>query len=817
LPAPVGVGVLSAAVGLLAFEWRRRPPPDARLIGPGSPVAVLAAVLAAAAAAGLAADARLASIRSGPLPALAAQRAVVAADLVVRSYPVERTDRPRGSERAETRVSLDAEVIRVMARGRTTEVHNPVLVRSADRGWLRLRPGQRVGTTGRLVEVPNRPATTALLLAEAGPRVESAPPASSRAAAAVRADLRRALAGLPADERGLLPGLLFGDTSGLDPRVTADFRAAGLSRLLAIDGAKLAILLAGVLGLARLVRVRRRVWPVLGVATLVGIETVVGPKPSLLRAGVMGAMAVLAPAVGRRSGATAGLSAAVVLLLLADPWLGRSYGFALSVVGTAGLLWLTPRWSRRLQRRLPRQIAGPLAVTAAAQAACGPVLVLMSGGVSLVAIPANLLAAVAVPPALLLGFAAGAIQPVSPPLAAFVARGAGACAWWIIAVARRAGELPGATLPWPGGVPGAVLLAVLTAVLIGLAHSGLPARLAPPGRSRARRALVALAALLAAVLVFRPNVPTPTSLGPMRWPPPGWQLVACDVGQGDALVLAAGGGSAVVVDTGPDPTAADRCLRSLGVHRVPYLLLTHFHADHVEGMPGVLRNRQVAEIGVSPLDEPVDEVQRVRLWARAAHVPITRARPGEMRAVLGWRWRVLWPLRLIREGSAPNNASVVLFVISPSGLRLLLTGDVETPAQAAIHRAEPGLRVDVLKTPHHGSTRQDPEFIRSLGARVAMTSVGLGNIYGHPAPWTLELLRNAGMVAGRTDRHGDLAAAVEGGRLRLVARKGPPTAAGVGSGPGEAGPVSPAGCLLGAEPLEAGRPLTRCPGVGRAR
>jgi competence protein ComEC len=770
LPVPVCAGAGLGATGLLIHQWRRRPPPDARGVGQASVVAVLAAVLAAGAAAGFAADARVAAIGSGPLPELTAQKAFVTVELSVRSFPAAHLDRPRGSGRAQTVIRLTGEVTRVVARGQTFDVHNPVAIESTDAAWLRLLPGQRVHTTGRVFPPRWRPATTALLIARA-PRPEEGPPLRSRAAAAVRANLRGALVDLPADERGLLPGLEFGDTSGFDPQLADDFRQAGLSRLLAMDGAKLAILLAGVLGMARWVGARGRALSILGVLSLAGLAEVVGPKPSLLRAGLMAALALLAPAIGRRNGATAGLCTAVVLLVLIDPWLARSYGFALSVAGTAGLVWLLPWWRARLEGRVPARIVGPLAVAAAAQTACTPVLVLMSGGISLVAVPANLLAAVAVPPALFLGYAAGALHPLSPALAGLIAHGAGLASWWIIEVGRHAGELPGATLPWQQGTTGAALLAVVVGVGVLLARR---ASTRPPLFGvRTRRLVTVLALLSLAMLIARPNVVPPLGVfGSIRWPPPGWQLVACDVGQGDALVLNGGPGTAVVVDTGPDPRPADKCLRSLGIHRVPYLLLTHFHADHVEGLPGVLHGRTVSEIGVSPLAEPPGEVERVNRWTTAAHVPITHPKVGDVRSVAGLTWRVLWPRELIREGSAPNNASVVLLVTSATGLRMLLTGDIETPVQQALHRAEPDLRVDVLKTAHHGSALQDPEFVRSLGARVAMTSVGIGNVYGHPARWTLALLRGAGMVSGRTDLDGDLAATVVNGRLRLIARAG---------------------------------------------
>ena len=89
-------------------------------------------------------------------------------------------------------------------------------------------------------------------------------------------------------------------------------------------------------------------------------------------------------------------------------------------------------------------------------------------------------------------------------------------------------------------------------------------------------------------------------------------LAVCDVGQGDGLVIAVSPGTAVVVDAGPDPPAIDRCLRRLGVRRVPIVLLTHLHADHVEGLPGVLRGRRVGEVATSGYDEPAGELARVR-------------------------------------------------------------------------------------------------------------------------------------------------------------------------------------------------------------
>jgi competence protein ComEC len=275
-------------------------------------------------------------------------------------------------------------------------------------------------------------------------------------------------------------------------------------------------------------------------------------------------------------------------------------------------------------------------------------------------------------------------------------------------------------------------------------------------------------ALLLAAVMLRP-------LPSLGWPPPGWVLVACDVGQGDGLVLHAGARSAVVVDSGPDPRLMDRCLDRLGVERVPVLVLTHFHADHVDGIEGVLGGREVGEVDVTATREPEYGAELVDESAAAAHVPVRVPALGEVRRVGDLTWQVVGPVdggggvSHGEEGSVANNASLVLLV-RVRGVRILMGGDMEPEAQEALAAAAPSLRVDVLKVPHHGSRYQDPAFLTGLGARLAVVSVGADNDYGHPAGSTLRLLRGAGMLVRRTDQSGAVAVVVRDGRLGVVTR-----------------------------------------------
>jgi len=259
--------------------------------------------------------------------------------------------------------------------------------------------------------------------------------------------------------------------------------------------------------------------------------------------------------------------------------------------------------------------------------------------------------------------------------------------------------------------------------------------------------------------------PAPLTRVITGWPPPGWRLVMCDVGQGDALVLAAGPDAGIVVDAGPDPVRVDRCLRALGITKIPLVLLTHFHADHVAGLPGVLRGRSVGAIETTGFAEPADQAAFVRRLAAAHGLTMVRAVAGERRRAGPLDWQVLWPPPGPAPGpDGPNDASVTLLVRT-GGLTLLLLGDLEPAAQRALTRSGAGAglsRVDVLKVAHHGSAYQDPGLLRRVAPRLALISAGAGNPYGHPAPRTMAALRAQGTAVLRTDRDGAIAV-VSGG------------------------------------------------------
>jgi competence protein ComEC len=612
--------------------------------------------------------------------------------------------------------------------------------------------GSRLRLSGRLQRA--RTSDLAGVLSPRGPpTVVEHPGPFLRSADRLRASIRGAVAQHPPGPRSLVPALVDGDDAAMPEDLSEDFRTSGLTHLLAVSGTNLTLVVGSLLLLARWAGVRARGLAVVGALGVVGFVLLARTEPSVVRAAAMGAVGLIGMGHhGRRRG-TRALGAAVLLLLLFDPWLAQTLGFALSVLATAGILWLAPGWRDRLMRWLPRWVAEAVSVPLAAQIACTPLVAAISGQVSLVAVVANLLAAPAVGPATVLGLAGGVVGLVAEPLGRIVATPAAWCAAWIIAVAVRGADLPVAAFGWPAGPVGIATL-TLTCTALALVLGALLAR---------RATTLGLGGVMVCALL----VPLPTP----GWPAKGWVMVVCDVGQGDGLVLNAGRGTAVVVDAGPEPEPMDRCLRRLGVERVPLVVLTHFHADHVDGLPGILRGREVGAIEVTSVADPMSGVRQVQAVAARAGVPVQRASYGESGRLGSLSWQVIAPSRppSLESESPANDASLVLLV-EVRGIRILLLGDQEEPSQAQLLRETGGVRADVLKVAHHGSANQDPDLVRGVGARLALISVGADNDYGHPAPSLMAMLHDMQTRVARTDRDGDVAVTIRDGTLGVSER-----------------------------------------------
>ncbi|WP_280343343.1 ComEC/Rec2 family competence protein [Nocardia neocaledoniensis] len=466
----------------------------------------------------------------------------------------------------------------------TTRAGGAIVVLAGGGTWADLSPGQAIRFRARVSEPNRADLTVATLNALADPERHGEPPWWQRVAAGVRADLVGAAArALPPDAAGLLPALVVGDTTALSDEVRESFEIAGLQHLCVVSGANFTILLTALLALTRLLTAGPRVSAAAAAGVVVVFIVLARPDPSVLRAAAMGSVTVLALLTGRRKQALPALGAAVIGLLVVAPRLAVSAGFALSVLATAGLILLAPSWADWLRARgwwrAPAEI---VAVSAGAFVVTLPLMIGLSGRVSLVAIVANALVAPVVGVVTVIGAIGAAVARLWHDAAVPVLWCARLPLWWLLSVADRTAAIPGAALSVPSGLgPGLVATAVVVIVVAALRWS------------KTRRLLGVGVLGVAVVLV-------PVRLWHPGWPPGGWVLAMCDVGQGDGLALATGPGAAVVIDTGPDPRSLRRCLDRLRITRIPLLVLTHPHADHIDGLSGALRGRTIDAIATAP-------------------------------------------------------------------------------------------------------------------------------------------------------------------------------------------------------------------------
>ena len=567
----------------------------------------------------------------------------------------------------------------------------------------------------------------------------------------VRARSERALTrGIPPPQGALARGMVLGQDDALSEDVRDDFRATGLAHLVAASGANVVLLATLVLALGALagLGLSARLW--LAVALVAAYVPLAGAGPSIQRAAVMGVAALVAALAGRPASRWYALLLAAALTLAWNPRAAEDAGWQLSFVAVLALLALAPPLRARLAAAsLPRGLAEAVAITAAATLGTAPLIALHFERLSLVSLPANVLAAPAVAPVMWLGTIAGALGQLSPSLAAPPAALAALPLGYLTWLADAAAALPFAQVAVPSPGP----LGVLAIYALAGATAVAWRRLRGTGRRRAW-ALLAVGAIAAcATLALRARMPAP---------PRDLTISFLDVGQGDATLIQHGA-TAVLVDTGPPGAPILARLRAAGVRRLDVLVLTHDALDHDGGAAAVLG---ALPVGLVLDGEEATPHASVRGLVAARGVRRTASDAGQLLRAGPLELRVLWPRRVpaAPPGAEPNDRATVLHV-RDGAFDLLLTADAESNVVAALDLPV----VEAIKVPHHGSEDSGlPELLARLRPRAAVIEVGARNSYGHPTSSTLAALQRAVPIVRRTDRDGTVKITVRGGRMHVT-------------------------------------------------
>ena len=561
----------------------------------------------------------------------------------------------------------------------------------------------------------------------------------------IHRELARSIApGLTGERRAVLDGLVLGEDEGLSQELRDRFRSSGLYHLLAVSGSNVAFVAGGVLLVAWLAGVSRVVAELGALVAIGGYVLAVGWQPSVVRAGVAGALASLAWLASRPRDRWYFLLLGAAVLLAWSPYSLLDPGFQLSFAAVAAIFIAVPAVQRVLEGYpVPGGLREVVAVSGACGVATAPILLLQFGSVPTYSILSNALAAPAVAPSFGLALLTALLAHVLPPAALAAAWVNGWLAAYIAGCARVIGGLPGAQ------VSSTLALGTVAAAAIILYASQRLPRWRRPGLL----VLVGLSALFLVGWQLRSTGPPP--------PPTGLRLTVLDVGQGDGILLQVPQG-AVLVDEGPPEARVDRQLRDLGVRRLALMVFTHPQRDHIGGAADVLRHVRVDRILDPELPAPSPDEDAARAEAASRDVPITVARAGRAFTLGRLRLRVLWPDGPGPPGADPNDHATIILA-SYGKVDALLTADAESPVTLPLNPPQ----VEIMKVAHHGSADDRLERLLQLTRpSIAIISCGRHNDYGHPAPSTVATLRSAShLTVFRTDLDGRVVVESDGNRI----------------------------------------------------
>jgi competence protein ComEC len=568
------------------------------------------------------------------------------------------------------------------------------------------------------------------------------------------------LAGISAEAKGLVAGLAIGEKRLLSDEFSVQMKAVGLTHLTAVSGANCAIVVGLVYLVSMRISRRRIVRTVIGVVALVLYVGLVGPEPSVIRSAFMAGVVLVAASLGRPAAGSPALALAVLVLLCIDPWLATDYGFMLSVAATAGILLLTRPLYEKFKSLMPAWIALPLAVSAGAQVMCLPVLLQLQEGLATYSLLANLLVEPMVAPITVLGILSCLVAIPLPGLAVALSWLASVAAQWIVITTQLLSSLAGGVIPWPNGFLGAIsAVAVIIALVVFLLAS------AQQSKNWAAFALLIILGVTigsAGSAVKRYGT----------WPNQAWQVVACDVGQGDAFVLRSEGLTAVI-DVGRENAPTKECLDRLGVQAIDLLVLTHYDLDHVGGLGGALAGRRIGEVLLSPFPDERWAASNVQETLQATGSRIYRPFEGDSGKLGAFTWTVLNPPRNLNLVEDSNDASLAM-LWKGAEFNFLAFADLGERGQMRLGAASStwlGQGLDnvpmILKVAHHGSRDQFSELYEAVRPDVCLISSGEGNSYGHPTRRTLDLLESLNCETLRTDNLGSISLQINQNDLKL--------------------------------------------------
>ena len=560
----------------------------------------------------------------------------------------------------------------------------------------------------------------------------------------------------------ILAGELWGERGSLPPELHTEFQETGTVHILVTAGLHLGVVAMLSMGLLRLCSAPRAVSSAITAALIWSYAAFSGLHLPSVRAATMITAGLCAYACGAAPRSWTAYTLAMAGIVVVWPQDLGSASFALSFSCVGAILLLAREIEHRLSNiAMPSRVKEALSLTVATQLGTWP----LTASIFLLFSPYALLANLLVVPIVGFTMMLGGIQLFFASVPALAQRAADLNAWllaWIVATVHTISQLPQAAVPM--SPPPAWCIAVYDAALVAAAWMWKRG-----GRTPALFAIVFAAALVAT---------------PPAFPDHRLRITVLDVGQADCIVIQTPAGHTILVDaggrlergTGTESTAeqvgqriVEPFLRRAGVHTIDALILSHPHGDHAGGTPVVLRDFSVGEFADSGQRYGGYAYNDALQTARSEHVRMVYPRAGAVwRTDDGITLTFIGPSLPFIESDNTINDNSIAFILQYKHFRMLFTGDAGVAAEQRFLNEGIDLHADVLKVGHHGSAySSSPEFIAAAHPRYAIISVGRHNMFGHPAPSTIETLHRFGARVYRTEQNGAVMITSDGSTVAL--------------------------------------------------
>jgi competence protein ComEC len=552
----------------------------------------------------------------------------------------------------------------------------------------------------------------------------------------------------------ILEALLLGDRARMSPSDTQSLQKSGIFHIIAISGAHIAIISFFLFSIFKLVRIPTRLSYLLVIASIVFYSFLVEGRASVVRAAIMSLAFLLGKLIWRNVNLVNTISIAAFILLIHNPLNLFDSGFQLTFAATLSIILFFPKIIKYLPR-LPLRISEMFVISLGAQLGVMPIIASVFNRIAFSSVILNF---AAVPLTALImagGFIFFPLSFINPFLAQLWAKAVKILINLLTGSSHLFNKLPFLSyrIPTPH-------LFTIIGYFIFLCLLLLP--------SKFKRQKVAFSLCFLFFFILLISYPFPSHSKNLR-------LTFIDVGQGESILIEFPGHKKMLVDGGGLPeksfdigeNVVSPFLWNKGIKKINYLVLTHAHPDHFKGLKAVASNFRIGEFweAFSPSE---DKAYKEFKESLPSSLPCKRTFRGASLQEGGVRIDVLYPEKADPiVPSADNNQSIVIR-LEYAETSFLLTGDIELQSETRILELGGKLKSQVLKSPHHGSSSSSSEaFLEKVEPKIAVISVGEGNMYGFPAPDVLKRYEEMRIKVYRTDIHGAVELASDGRKISI--------------------------------------------------